>query len=243
MKNSKILALFLALSTPLVAKPTGGVFVKGEGGIAHPSHCEMKIHANDQTVIHWNSFSIDKGERVQFVQPNAQAHVVNHVVSNHLSEIYGTLEANGHVYLINPAGIVIGKEGIIHAAGFIASTFDFTETKEGMLFKGSSRATIENYGTVSTTHGDVFPVGTSKLKPFPPLSPNGSRSFPSKQLSRPSPQWNHYYIRAIQGEVRLWVNGEEVSGGNAAQPATGHICLESEGAPVEFKDIRIRVLP
>ncbi|MCA9125615.1 MAG: DUF1080 domain-containing protein [Planctomycetales bacterium] len=94
-----------------------------------------------------------------------------------------------------------------------------------------------------TTHGDVFPVGTSKLKPFPPLSPNGSRSFPSKQLSRPSPQWNHYYIRAIQGEVRLWVNGEEVSGGNAAQPATGHICLESEGAPVEFKDIRIRVLP
>lgn len=94
-----------------------------------------------------------------------------------------------------------------------------------------------------TTHGDIFAVGTSKLVPFDPVSPNGRRSFPRKNMSRPSPQWNHYYIRAINGEVRLWVNGEEVSGGNQAEPAVGHICLESEGAPVEFKNIRIRVLP
>ncbi len=94
-----------------------------------------------------------------------------------------------------------------------------------------------------TTHGDIFAVGSSKLEPFEPISPNGRRSFPSKNLSRPSPQWNHYYIRAINGEVRLWVNGYEVSGGRNAQPAHGHICLESEGAPVEFKDIRIRELP
>jgi hypothetical protein len=94
-----------------------------------------------------------------------------------------------------------------------------------------------------STHGDVFPVGASKLVPFAPLSPNGRRSFPSENRSRPSPHWNHYYVRAINGEVRLWVNGKEVSGGSGANPATGHICLESEGAPVEFKDIRIRELP
>lgn len=94
-----------------------------------------------------------------------------------------------------------------------------------------------------TTHGDVFAVGTSKMKPFPPLSPNGSRSFPRKQLSKSHGEWNHYYVRAINGEVRLWVNGEEVSGGTDCRPRTGYICLESEGAPVEFKDIRIRELP
>lgn len=94
-----------------------------------------------------------------------------------------------------------------------------------------------------STHGDIFAVGNSKLKPFPPVSPNGRRSFPSEQRSRPSPEWNHYYIRAINGEVRLWVNGKEVSGGNQAEPATGHICLESEGSPIEFKNIRIRELP
>ncbi len=94
-----------------------------------------------------------------------------------------------------------------------------------------------------TTNGDIFAVGKSKLNPFPPLSPNGSRSFPRKNLSRGAGEWNHYYVRAINGEVRLWVNGEEVSGGNGAEPRTGYLCLESEGSPIEFKNIRIRELP
>lgn len=94
-----------------------------------------------------------------------------------------------------------------------------------------------------TTHGDVFPVGTSKMKPFPPVAPDGQRSFPRKNLSRGTKEWNHYYVRAINGEVRLWVNGEEVSGGTNCQPATGYLCLESEGAPVEFRGLRIRELP
>lgn len=94
-----------------------------------------------------------------------------------------------------------------------------------------------------TTDGDVFPVGTSKMTPFPPISPDGSRSFPSKRLSKGVGQWNHYYVRAINGEIRLWVNGQEVSGGNGCRPASGYLCLESEGAPVEFRDLRIRELP
>jgi hypothetical protein len=94
-----------------------------------------------------------------------------------------------------------------------------------------------------TTHGDIFAVGRSKLSPFPPLSPDGSRSFPRKELSRGVNEWNHYYVRGINGELRLWVNGEEVSGGNGASPRTGYLCLEAEGSPVEFRNIRIRELP
>lgn len=94
-----------------------------------------------------------------------------------------------------------------------------------------------------TTHGDVFSVGSSKMKPFPPISPDGTRSFPTKELSRGVDQWNHYYIRAVNGEVRLWVNGEEVSGGTGCTPDHGYLCLESEGSPVEFRNLRIRHLP
>jgi hypothetical protein len=94
-----------------------------------------------------------------------------------------------------------------------------------------------------TTNGDVFPVKDSEMKPFPPVAPDGRRSFPRKNLSRGIGQWNHYYVRCINGEVRLWVNGEEVSGGTNCQPATGYLCLESEGAPVEFRGLRIRELP
>jgi len=94
-----------------------------------------------------------------------------------------------------------------------------------------------------TTNGDVFPVGSTSMKPFAPASPDGKRSFPSKNLSKGVGEWNHYYVRCINGEIRLWVNGEEVSGGNNIQPASGYLCLESEGAPIDFKEIRIRQLP
>jgi len=128
--------------------------------------------------------------------------------------------------------------------------------KPGSLPKGGIEVQVLDQGFVEqwekehnakaewfTAHGDVFPVGTAKMKPFAPVSPGGERSFPRKQLSRGTPQWNHYYIRAINGEVRLWVNGVEVSGGSDCEPRTGYLCLESEGAPVEFKGLRIRELP
>lgn len=128
--------------------------------------------------------------------------------------------------------------------------------KPGTLPKGGIEVQILDHGYTEkfekatgkkadwfSTNGDVFAVGTSKMKPFEPLSPDGSRSFPRKKLSKGTPEWNHYYVRAINGEIRLWVNGEEVSGGAECKPSRGYLCLESEGAPVEFKEIRIRELP
>jgi hypothetical protein len=119
---------------------------------------------------------------------------------------------------------------------------------------------LQRHGTHSdwfTSHGDVFPVGSSTMRPFAPEmsyaaadgatfvvgKPGGSRSFPSRRLTRPAGQWNHYYIRAIHGEVRLWVNGEEVNGGTQCTPARGHLALEAEGARVEFRNLRLRELP
>jgi hypothetical protein len=128
------------------------------------------------------------------------------------------------------------KPGVLPRGGIEVQVLDngFTEQYE----KSSGQK-----GDWFTTHGDVFPVGTAKMKPFAPTSPSGERSFPRKNLSRDAGQWNHYYVRCINGEVRLWVNGEEVSGGNECDPRSGYLCLESEGAPVEFKELRIRELP
>lgn len=132
----------------------------------------------------------------------------------------------------------------------------FKDLKPGRLPRGGIEVQVldpgfaEQYekrtkkkGDFFTTHGDVFPVGTSKLRPFAPTSPNGSRSFPRKNLTKASPEWNHYYIRAVNGEIRLWVNGEEVSGGNNAEPRSGYLCLESEGSPIDFRGLHLRELP
>jgi hypothetical protein len=92
-----------------------------------------------------------------------------------------------------------------------------------------------------TTHGDVFPIHGAKMKPIGRT--NGQRGFPSEERSKSSPEWNHYRIVAQAGSIRLHVNGKEVSGGDDCTYRKGYLALESEGAPVEFRKVRIKELP
>ena len=92
-----------------------------------------------------------------------------------------------------------------------------------------------------TTHGDVFPIHGASMDPFG--RHNGQRSFPSEERSNPSPQWNHYRIHCENGTLRLTVNGKEVSGGANCNYRKGYLALESEGAPVQFRNVRIKELP
>jgi hypothetical protein len=95
----------------------------------------------------------------------------------------------------------------------------------------------ENY----TTHGDVFAIHGASMKPFPPSK--GMRSFPTEKRSKPSPEWNHYRITCQDGTIRLAVNGKEVSGGSDAVWRKGYLGLESEGGPVDWRNLRIKELP
>lgn len=92
-----------------------------------------------------------------------------------------------------------------------------------------------------TTHGDVFPIHGATMDPHGKHS--GSRSFPSEERSKPSPEWNHYRIEANAGRLTLAVNGKVVSGGDNCNYRKGYLALESEGAPVEFRNVRIKELP
>ncbi len=107
-----------------------------------------------------------------------------------------------------------------------------------------------------TSHGDVFPVGQASMKAATPQidyskadgttytvgGPDSQRSFPTARLVRPAGEWNRYAIRAVDGEVTLWVNGELVNQGSECSPSTGYLALESEGAPVEYRNLRLREL-
>jgi hypothetical protein len=92
-----------------------------------------------------------------------------------------------------------------------------------------------------TTHGDVFPIHGASMKPFG--RHKGDRSFPSEDRSKGTPEWNHYRIVCTNGVLRLSVNGKEVSGGEDCNYRKGYLALESEGAPVEFRNVRIKELP
>lgn len=94
-----------------------------------------------------------------------------------------------------------------------------------------------------TTHGDLFPVRGATMTPTGRISKNGHRSFPSEDRTKPSPEWNHYRVVANAGELRLSVNGKEVTVGKDCVPRKGYLSLEAEGSEVHFRNLRIKELP
>ena len=94
-----------------------------------------------------------------------------------------------------------------------------------------------------TTHGDIFPIHGAKMTPVGKVAVSGARSFPLKELSKSSPEWNHYKVIADNGEIRLSVNGKEVTVGKNCWPRKGYIFLESEGSECHFRNLSIQELP
>jgi len=94
-----------------------------------------------------------------------------------------------------------------------------------------------------TTHGDIFPVRGATMTPAGRISKTGVRSFPTEDRTKPSPEWNHYRLVADRGELRLSVNGKEVTVGKDCVPRKGYLCLEAEGSECQFRNLRIKELP
>ncbi|MCA9059487.1 MAG: DUF1080 domain-containing protein, partial [Planctomycetaceae bacterium] len=81
--------------------------------------------------------------------------------------------------------------------------------------------------------GCIFPSGDAK-------SANTSDAKPS--LARPVGMWNECRIESRGGQLSVVINGEKAGEISGAQPAAGHIALQSEGSEVHFRRIRIRRL-
>lgn len=163
MRRVQAVLLSFLLIGFLGANPQGAQTVSGKVTIQTVDPKNLQIQASDRAIIHWKDFSIAQGESTRFIQPSAHASVLNRVTGNMPSHLNGLLQANGKIYLINPQGILIGKEGRIDTAGFLASTLDLLNEDflkgRDLLFSGSSKEGIINLGTVEAWDGDVLLLG------------------------------------------------------------------------------------
>lgn len=108
----------------------------------------------NRAVIDWQSFNIDPGRTVQYVQPSSSAAVLNRVsASAGLSDIGGTLSANGLVLLMNPNGVLFRSGATINVGSLIATTGTVNQTDfmAGGSFgiTGVSGGSVSNQGTIS----------------------------------------------------------------------------------------------
>jgi 3-keto-disaccharide hydrolase len=93
---------------------------------------------------------------------------------------------------------------------------------------------------VAYVQGELFGAGGLKAVPD---NPRGERSKSLEHRCKGKGQWNTYDVVAVDGVVKLAVNGKFVNGLSKASVKKGYLCLESEGAEIHFRNIRIMELP
>ncbi len=156
---------FAVTQIGVFANPAGPNIQFGNINIQQHGDLLRIYQGTNQGVIEWNSFSIDQGQTVQFIQPGVNSATLNRVTGPSSSALNGQLLANGRVFLLNPNGILIGQSGMINVAGFTASTLDISDQNflsgGDLAYRGNSQAAVVNLGTISAFDGDVFLVGAA----------------------------------------------------------------------------------
>ena len=89
---------------------------------------------------------------------------------------------------------------------------------------------------IAYVHGELFGVGGVTVTPD---NPRGERSMSIENRCKGKGEWNTYDVVAIDGVMKLAENGKFVNGISHATQKKGYLCLESEGAEIHFRNIRI----
>jgi len=112
------------------ALPSGGSVPTGYGSVGQFDYSITgELHVKDvaeKTIINWDSFDIGSNALTQFHQLGTDPVVLNRITSGDATGIFGTLLANGSVFIINPAGVVFGDNSHVNVTQLVASTLNIT---------------------------------------------------------------------------------------------------------------------
>ena len=182
-KKTLALLVMSALSlgaSSVDAMPEGGVIRSGEGAVTQNGK-EMTIRQDSgRLAMDWTNFNVGKDETVRFQQPGKDALALNRVTGNQQSVIDGSLLSNGHVLLVNPNGVVIGKNASIDVGGLVASTAhvkdnfmkEFGNSTDSFTLGGVSDGKIINEGTINA-EGGLVALHAAKVENSGTIKSNG----------------------------------------------------------------------
>lgn len=182
-KKTLALLVMSALSlgaSSVDAMPEGGVIRSGEGAVSQNGK-EMTIRQDSgRLAMDWTNFNVGKDETVRFQQPGKDALALNRVTGNQQSLIDGSLLSNGHVLLVNPNGVVIGKNASIDVGGLVASTAhvkdnfmkEFGNSTGSFNLGGVSDGKIINEGTINA-EGGLVALHAAKVENSGTITSNG----------------------------------------------------------------------
>ncbi|WP_295576917.1 filamentous hemagglutinin N-terminal domain-containing protein [uncultured Lamprocystis sp.] len=161
------LALGAALQPGLPwAAPAGGRVVGGSGSIESGGNLTQIQQGSHRLAIDWQSYNVGANETVRYLQPSASAAALNRVLDGNPSQILGRIEANGQVFLMNPSGIIFGRNATVNVGSLVAAAMDMDKAKfmngiyEMGVPAGIEPGMVVNQGLLeAATGGSVTLVG------------------------------------------------------------------------------------
>jgi filamentous hemagglutinin family protein len=144
----------------LLANPTGAQVVAGTVNVNSPGAGQMNItQTSSNAIVNWNTFSIGASEAVRIAQPSASSALLNRVMGNDPSVIAGRLQANGKVFLVNPAGVIFAPGSSVNVGSMVASTLNISNADflaGNFHFVGTSVAPVSNAGSLTAGAGGTI---------------------------------------------------------------------------------------
>lgn len=137
--------------------PQGGVITVGDGSMVSGGNQLVINQITDKLGINWQSFNVGADGHVIFKQPGKDSIALNRVIGSDGSSILGKIDANGQVFLINPYGVIFGKNAEVNVGGLVASTLNITDAdfKNGnyKFNAGAGNGDVVNLGTLQSAEG------------------------------------------------------------------------------------------
>lgn len=156
-KIKSFIAVFIILifNSQLYAAPVGGNVVHGNANITQNGSNTIINQNSNSAIINWDSFNIGSGESVHFNQNSSSSIVLNRVTNGLPTSIFGNLTANGNVFVVNQAGVLVGNGAVINTHGFLAGTANITDNDfiAGKYNFYDAKGSVINNGSIKVQNG------------------------------------------------------------------------------------------
>lgn len=153
---SLVLATSTAMASLAFAAPQGGIVRGGQVTIETAGARTLVRQSSDRAIIDWRGFDLKPTESLRFVQPGRGSATLNRVGPGGPSRIDGRIDANGQVFIANPAGVIFGARAQVNVAGLLVTSADldnrdFLDGRLTFSKPGLDTATVANQGTLNAT--------------------------------------------------------------------------------------------
>src|SRR5471030_2381571 len=177
LRRKLIAALIAACYGAASANPSAPQVVAGQASFNQQGNL-FSITNTPNTIINWQGFSIGVAEITRFIQQSGDSKVLNRILGQDPSQILGSLQSNGKVFLINPNGILFGKDSRVDVGGLVASSLAMSNTDflagKNNFTDGAAAGKVSNQGTITTPGGgQIFLIAPTVENHGVLSAPNG----------------------------------------------------------------------